>query len=274
MLPKFGMPIKKLALTAGIVRLLWSSFGFIASRRIATIVSPMAPFAERVASVRERIATCAAAAGRSPAEITLVAVTKTHPAPVVREAIATGLLDLGENRIQEADRKIAEVASDRARWHLIGHLQSNKARRAVALFHIIQSLDSVDLARRLDRICKEEGRPDLPVLIQVHLGDEASKSGVDEAGLEELADVTASCEHLQLKGLMSVPPFFDDVEMVRPFFRKLRGLRDGLQLKGCFGDRPGALSMGMTHDFEIAIAEGATIVRIGTAIFGERETRA
>lgn len=227
-------------------------------------------FADRVAQVRDLIESCARRCHRSSEEITLVAVSKTHPAEAVREAIELGLTDFGENRVQEAEQKIPIVGREAARWHLIGHLQSNKARRAVELFDVIHSLDSVALAQRLDRVCVELDRETLPVLIQVDLGHEATKTGADEKELDELVAAVNGSERLQLRGLMTLPPFFDEAENARPFFRHLRELRDELQARGAFGDRVGDLSMGMTHDYQIAIQEGATILRIGTAIFGER----
>lgn len=226
---------------------------------------------ERLAAVRERLKASAVRCGRLPEEITLVAVSKTHPGLAVREAIAAGVTDFGENRVQEAETKIPEVGRDAARWHLIGHLQSNKARRAVELFDVIHSLDSVTLARRLDRLCVELDRRELPVLIQVDLGQEPTKTGIEEKDLPELIQAAGQCERLRLIGLMTLPPFFDQAEKARPFFRRLRELRDDLQRHGAFEDRKGELSMGMTHDFEIAIEEGATLVRVGTAIFGPRE---
>lgn len=225
---------------------------------------------ERIEEVRTRLTAAAGRSNRSVDEITLVAVSKTHPAEAVREAIAAGLDNFGENRVQEAESKIPAVGRTAARWHLIGHLQSNKARRAVELFDWIHSLDSPDLAKRLDRICDELGREELPVLIQVDLGHETTKTGIDEQDVSELVAVTRECSRLRLMGLMTVPPFFDEAESVRPYFRRLRELRDELKAKGAFGDHPGELSMGMTHDYEIAIQEGATMVRVGTAIFGER----
>jgi len=224
----------------------------------------------RLSEVRSRIAAAANRAGRASEEITLVAVTKTHPAVVVREAIAAGAGDLGENKVQEAEKKIPQVGREAARWHLIGHLQSNKARKAVELFDVIHSLDSPALASRLDRICAESDRPELPVLIQVDLGHEATKSGVKENELSELVQAVTKCSRLRLRGLMTLPPFFDNAEDARPFFRKLRELRDRFSSEGVFGAQRGELSMGMTNDYEVAIEEGATIVRVGTAIFGER----
>jgi pyridoxal phosphate enzyme (YggS family) len=228
-------------------------------------------FRERLKKVRGAIEARALRCGRLPAEITLVAVSKTHPSEMIRAAIAAGLKDFGENRLQEAEGKIPQLGRDAARWHLIGHLQSNKARRAVELFDVIHSLDSAALAQRLDRICSEVQRPELPVLIQVDLAQEATKSGATEGQLPEIIDVVKQSATLRVIGLMTVPPFFDDAEQVRPFFRRLRELRDELKSQDAFGDRQGELSMGMTHDYEIAIEEGATMLRIGTAIFGERK---
>ena len=233
-------------------------------------VAVTSPLAMRIEKIRRAIVKAAARAHRSADDVTLVAVSKTHPANKVREAIAAGQVDFGENRVQEADAKIPEVGRDAARWHLIGHLQSNKARRAVELFDWIHSLDSVDLAQRLDRVCAELNREELPVLIQVDLGHEATKTGVPEKDLREVVDAVRDCDRLRLRGLMTLPPFFDDAERARPYFKRLRELRDELQKEGAFDERPGDLSMGMTHDFEIAIEEGATIIRVGTAIFGER----
>jgi PLP dependent protein len=225
---------------------------------------------ERIARVRQSLVAAAQRANRSVHDITLVAVSKTHPAAAVEAAMAEGLTSFGENRVQEAEQKIPSIGRHAAEWHLIGHLQSNKARRAVELFDVIHSLDSAALAQRLNRNCEEIARDSLPVLIQVDLGHEATKSGVDQQSLRETVDVVRSCDRLQLRGLMTLPPFFNDAEQARPYFRQLRELRDKLQTDGAFENRRGDLSMGMTHDFEIAIEEGATIVRVGTAIFGER----
>ena len=228
--------------------------------------------AQRLGSVRARIDECADRVGRSPNEITLVAVSKTHPPELIREAIAAGVTDLGENRVQEAETKIPELRDAKVRWHLIGHLQSNKARRAVELFDVIHSVDSVSLAQRLERICHEVERAELPLMVQVDLGHEATKTGADERDVPEIVACLKQSERLRLVGLMTMPPFFDDPEKARPFFRRLRNMRDELQRQGAFGEHRGELSMGMTHDYEIAIQEGATILRIGTAIFGQRET--
>lgn len=227
----------------------------------------------RLTEVRRRAEQAARLNGRAPEEITLVGVSKTQPTEMLRLALEAGLRDFGENRVQEADAKIVEIGREAARWHLIGHLQANKARRAVALFDVIHSLDAIALAQRLDRLCDEERRDQLPVLIQVDLAGEETKSGASEEELPELvAEVTAS-RHLSLRGLMTLPPFFEEAERVRPFFQRLRELRDALHSRQAFGTHKGELSMGMSHDYEIAIAEGATIVRVGTAIFGERLKR-
>ncbi len=226
--------------------------------------------AARFTHVRAQIAAAAQRCGRSPDEVKLIAISKTHPASAVKELIELGATDVGENRVQEAEAKIEEVGRDRVQWHLVGHLQANKAKRAVSLFDVIHSLDSIDLARRLDRLCLEKQRERLSVLIQVDLGHEETKSGIEEAALEELAESLGSLARIHLIGLMTLPPFFDDAEQSRPFFRRLRELRDELSAQGAFGNRKGELSMGMTHDFAVAIEEGATMVRVGTAIFGER----
>ena len=219
--------------------------------------------ADDLKHVRSRISEAARRAGRDGSEVQLVAVSKTHPAETLHEALADGVTAFGENRVQEASSKIVELGRDAAEWHLIGHLQSNKARRAVQLFDVIQSVDSLDLAMRLERICIDDGRDELPVFVQVDLAGEASKSGATEAELPKIIDYLRSCSRLRPLGLMIVPPFFTEAEMTRPFFRRLRSIRDEL-LPG------GGLSMGMSHDFEVAIEEGATVVRVGTAIFGNR----
>lgn len=230
-----------------------------------------AALSARFADVKARVAAAATRCGRSPAEVNLIAISKTHPASLVKALIELGATDLGENRVQEAEGKIPQVGRTSARWHLVGHLQANKARRALTLFDVIHSLDSIELARRLDRLCVELGRQSIPLLIQVDLGHEETKSGIDEKQLPQLLETLTQLEQLELIGLMTLPPFFDDPEQARPYFRRLRHLRDELARDGAFGNRTGELSMGMTHDFEVAIQEGATMVRIGTAIFGERE---
>jgi PLP dependent protein len=229
--------------------------------------------AARLTHVRAQIAAAAERCDRAAEEVTLIAISKTHPASAIREVIALGATDIGENRVQESEDKIAEVGHDKARWHLVGHLQANKARRAVNLFDVVHSLDSIDLARRLDRLCVEEGREVLSVLIQVDLGHEETKTGIEEKALPELIESLGPLRRLELIGLMTLPPYFENPEDSRPFFRRLRQLRDEFAGRGSFGDNKGELSMGMTHDFRIAIEEGATMVRIGTAIFGERPAK-
>ena len=226
----------------------------------------------RLLGVWSRIEAAAKLSRRTRDAVKLICVSKTHPADVVRAAIEAGVTDLGENRVQEAEPKIGELGRKAATWHLIGHLQSNKARRAVQLFDMIHSIDSVALVQKLDRACADLRREQLPVLIQIDLGHETTKSGADEAELPELIGAVTGSEHLKLIGFMTLPPFFDNAESTRPFFAKLRRLRDEYQQQGVFGASQGELSMGMTHDFEVAIEEGATMVRIGTAIFGARET--
>lgn len=224
---------------------------------------------ERFADIKARINKSLERSDRPSNDVTLVAISKTHPAEAIQQLLRLGATDIGENRVQEAEAKIEMIGRGQARWHLVGHLQANKARRAVKLFDVIHSLDSVELAHRLDRLCKEEGQ-NLQVLIQVDLGLEETKSGIPESGLRELARVTSECEQLSLLGLMTLPPYFENAEQARPFFRKLASLRNQLKDEGLFGRERGELSMGMTQDFEVAIEEGATMVRIGTAIFGER----
>ena len=226
---------------------------------------------ERFANVRNRIEAAALGSNRSPDQITLIAISKTHPSEVIRAGLDLGIADFGENRVQEAEGKISKLGRHAARWHLVGHLQANKARRAVSLFDVIHSLDSVALVERLERLCAEEGREELPVLIQVDLGGEETKTGIDPRKLPELLDALKDCQKLRLVGLMTLPPYFENPDCARPYFKTLRELRDELQVQGRFGKNPGELSMGMSHDFEIAIEEGATMVRVGTAIFGERK---
>jgi len=236
-----------------------------------TNIDPAAGLAARFASVKADIEAAARKSGRNPEEVRLIAISKTHPPSLIKKLIELGATDLGENRVQEAEGKILEVGRDATRWHLVGHLQANKARRALQLFDVIHSHDSIALARRLDRLCVELGRQAVPLLIQVDLGHEETKSGIDERELPQLVEAMRALERLKLIGLMTLPPFFEDAEQARPYFRRLRQLRDELATTGVFGDNPGELSMGMTHDFAVAIEEGATMVRIGTAIFGERE---
>ena len=223
-----------------------------------------------LAEIRGLIERAALRAGRDPSEVKLVAVSKTLPAAVLREAIAAGAVVLGENKVQEAESKIVEIGRDSAEWHLIGHLQSNKARKAVRLFDVIHSVDSLELAQRLERICIEEGRHELSVFVHVDLAGEETKSGIAIIDMPELVGYLQSCKWLKFRGLMILPPFFDDPEATRPYFKRLRAIRDDLAAKHVFSEGRGELSMGMSHDFEVAIEEGATIVRVGTAIFGQR----
>jgi PLP dependent protein len=228
--------------------------------------------AGNLARIRERMARAASGCGRRVEEVTLVAVSKTFPAEAIRAAHELGLRDFGENRVQEWEGKRKELADIHgATWHLIGHLQSNKARRAAEIFDRVDSVDGLSLAQKLDAAAEAAGKQ-LGILIEVNLGGEESKSGVAERDLAELAEGIASLAHLELLGLMTVPPFFEDPERARPFFAKLRGLRD--ELNGKLERSLPVLSMGMSHDFEIAMEEGATEIRVGSALFGARQSRA
>ena len=233
-----------------------------------------APAADRLAanirSVRDRIARAAAASGRSADDVRLVAVSKTFPLETIAAAAAAGLEDFGEKRVQEALGKM-EPASDLPpiRWHLIGHLQSNKARQAAAKFDWIHSVDSVKLLRRLDAAAVEAGtRPAL--LIQADLGGEAQKHGAGRDEVRRLFDAAADCRAVESRGLMLIPPWNENPEETRPYFRQLRELRDTLHGEGVPESRLAHLSMGMSHDFEAAVEEGATMVRVGTGLFGRR----
>jgi PLP dependent protein len=212
-----------------------------------------------VNTLEARIAAACARAGRPRAEVKLVAVTKTFPASDVDHAIAAGMTDVGENKVQEARDKKPSVTGS-ARWHLIGHLQSNKAKDAVRLFDVIQTVDSIELAERVARFAEAEGKRQ-DVLVQVNVGDEAQKSGAEIADVPSLVRRISELPSLHLAGLMAIPPL-GEAEAMRPYFRSLRALRDDLGLQ--------ELSMGMTDDFEVAIEEGATVVRVGRAIFGAR----
>jgi PLP dependent protein len=225
---------------------------------------------ENLERVQEQLAEAARRAGRKPEEILLIGVSKTHPAEAVREAHEAGLLHFGENRVQEWEGKLPVLADLQGTWHLIGHLQSNKAARAAKAFHAVDSVDDWALAQRLDRAQGEKKSGEkLRVLLEVHLGGEESKSGVSETELPVLAERVLICEHLHLAGLMCIPPFRENAEEVRPFFAALRGHRDALERR--LGVKLPVLSMGMSHDFAAAIQEGATEIRVGTAIFGTRE---
>jgi PLP dependent protein len=253
--------------------------------------------AENLARVRERVALAVGRSGRRVDDVTIVAVSKTFPFEAIRAGYDVGLRHFGENRVHEWESKRERVADLEATWHLIGHLQSNKARRAAGLFDRVDSVDSLGLAQKLDAavaegagmeaarlISPEKSRRDagatksgaakgerLGVLIEVRLGDEATKSGVAEADLAMLAEGIGELAHLELLGLMTIPPFLDDPERVRPYFSKLRELREDL-VRRVGGALP-VLSMGMSHDFEVAVEEGATEIRVGTALFGARKLK-
>jgi hypothetical protein len=218
-------------------------------------------------SVRRRITAAAERAGRPPEEITLIGVSKTMPSEKVREAMAAGLVDLGENRVQEARDKIASIGEG-ARWHLIGHLQGNKANLAARLFNFVHSIDTPDLLRRLEAAADREGRR-IEALVQVDLAGEETKYGADEVAMESILSEAEGCRSVAVCGLMILPPFASDPESSRPWFARLRALRDEARTRHPKLQLP-HLSMGMTGDFEVAIEEGATMVRVGRALFGER----
>ena len=224
---------------------------------------------ENLQQVLHKIETAARRAERKPGEILLIGVSKTHPAEAIREAYDAGLRRFGENRVQEWEGKLGALADLQATWHLIGHLQSNKAARAAKAFHCVDSVDDWSLAQRLDRAQAEKGTGQkLRVLIEVHMGGEESKSGVSELDLPQLAEQIQTLPHLDFAGLMCIPPFRENPDEVRPYFATLRTLKEQLEKRA--GHTLPVLSMGMSHDFEAAILEGSTEVRIGTAIFGTR----
>jgi pyridoxal phosphate enzyme (YggS family) len=225
--------------------------------------------ADNLRAVRERLDAAARTAGRAPSSVRLVAVSKTFSIDHVRAAVAAGQRDFGENRVQEALQKIDASTEQQIRWHLIGHLQSNKARRAAGAFACIHSVDSLELLRRLDEAALAQGvRPD--VLVQVDLAGEATKFGAPPDDARQIVREAAGCRGLRLVGLMLMPPFLEDAERVRPYFARLREFRDEVARAEADPSSLRELSMGMSHDFEVAIQEGATMVRIGTAIFGRR----
>jgi pyridoxal phosphate enzyme (YggS family) len=226
--------------------------------------------ARRLTAIRERIAAAAQSAGRDPASVRLVAVSKTFPVEAVREAWNAGQREFGENRVQEGLQKIAALSDLSIRWHLVGHLQANKARKAAPAFSVIQSVDSVDLLQRLDRAAAEAGAsPEL--LVQVDLAREATKFGAPPADARRILDAAATCTAARVTGLMTLPPQPDTPEEARPWFRRLRELQEQWQADGIPRELLAELSMGMSGDFEVAVQEGATIVRVGTAIFGSRD---
>ena len=226
--------------------------------------------ADNLSSIQERIGTAALRAARNPAEIRLVAVSKTVSAENIQQAIAAGVTMLGENYVQEARNKIARIGKQ-VEWHFIGHLQSNKARYAVDLFSMIHSVDRLSLAEELDQAANKHGKI-VPILIQVNISGEESKSGINPQETLQLLKRIAGLQHLSIQGLMTMPPWFEDPEDARPYFIALRKLRDKLSREKMPGIALQELSMGMSGDFEVAIEEGATLVRIGTAIFGPRSS--
>jgi hypothetical protein len=227
---------------------------------------------DNIRAVRERIARAAARVGRSPESVMLMAVSKTVEPERIRQAYAAGIRLFGENRVQEFGEKAPALADLKdAEWHLIGHLQSNKAKKAVELFHAVDSVDSLRLAEKLNQAAEQTGKK-LPVLIEIKVGEEESKAGIpmDSQELENLLRGVPNLGHLQVAGLMTVPPFTENLEGARPYFRLLRDLRDTIAARKLPGIAMDVLSMGMSHDFEIAIEEGSTCVRVGSAIFGAR----
>ncbi len=221
---------------------------------------------ERISSIFKKITNAALRVGRNPESIKLIAVTKGQPIEKIIEAADLGLRIFGENRVQEAREKIAQIKGFNLQWHMIGHLQTNKVKEAVRIFTLIHSLDSEKLAIKIDNEAKKIDKIQR-VLIEVKLSEEDSKFGIKEEELENFIDAIVNLKHLKIEGLMTMPPYFENPEDVRPYFRRLRQLRDTLSEKYPFLRE---LSMGMSHDFEIAIEEGATMVRIGTALFGQR----
>ncbi len=225
--------------------------------------------AENILAIQKKINQAASSSGRNPDEITLIAVTKTVGLEKIREAVDAGLRIFGENRIQEAQTKISNtIGQGRLEWHLIGHLQKNKSKSAVELFDLIHTVDSIGLAEEINRHAEKIHKVQR-VLAQVKLSEEETKHGVSEKELSSLLEAIGRLKNLKLEGLMTIPPFFEDPGEARPYFGRLRVLRDEA---GKAGYRLQQLSMGMSNDFEVAIEEGATMVRIGTAIFGERNT--
>jgi pyridoxal phosphate enzyme (YggS family) len=225
--------------------------------------------AARLNGVRERIADAAGRAKRPPSSIRLIAISKTFPIEAVRAAAASGQVDFGENKVQEAQAKILAAGGLPLRWHLVGHLQSNKARKAASLFDVIHSIDSPDLLRKVDEGAAERGRL-VDVLIQVDLAHEATKYGAREEEVLSILDAGSTCRAARVVGLMVLPPATDNPDDARPYFAALRQLRDRYVTGGIPAAMLAELSMGMSHDFEVAIEEGATMVRVGSAIFGER----
>ena len=232
----------------------------------------MSNIADRLAGIRERMAAAARSAGRDPSSIRLVAVSKTFPIAAIREAYAAGHRDFGENRVQEALQKIASATDLEIRWHLLGHLQLNKARKAGPVFAAIHSVDSLELLKRIDAAAVEAGRT-AELLLQVDLAGEATKFGASPDEVPRLLDAAVGCRAARVTGLMTLPPLPDSPEDARPWFRRLRDLRDGWLASGVPPEMLSELSTGMSGDFEVAIQEGSTMVRVGTAIFGSRHVQ-
>jgi hypothetical protein len=228
----------------------------------------MSQIAENLDRIREKIVAAAKKAGRNPSEVTLIAVSKIKPVSAVLEAIQAGQRDFGENYVQEAREKVAAIDLPDVRWHFIGHLQSNKAKYVAPSFNMVHTVDSPKLAKELAKRAKNAGRV-LPVLVEVNIAGEQSKTGIDADQVKELVSLVSATEGLSLRGLMTMPPFLP-AEQARPYFVALRNLRDELAKDLAPGASLDALSMGMSGDFEVAIEEGATLVRVGTAIFGSR----
>jgi PLP dependent protein len=224
---------------------------------------------ENITRVRERIAAACRRSGRAPDNVKLLAISKTFLPESIRAAYEAGLRDFGENRVQEAKAKRPELSDLSITWHLVGHLQTNKAKVARELFHWVHSVDSFRLAQKLDQATAPGGGR-LPVLLEVNLGGEESKAGVEEAEIIQLAEQISQLATLEVRGLMVIPPFLEDPQEARPYFRRLRELAQMINSRNIANVSMHELSMGMSHDFEVAIEEGATIIRVGTAIFGPR----
>ncbi|MFO7748510.1 MAG: YggS family pyridoxal phosphate-dependent enzyme [Desulfobacteraceae bacterium] len=230
----------------------------------------MTAIKERILNLTERIKTAAQSVGRNPEEISLVGVSKRKPAKTVARGIDQGIEILGENYIQEAMDKIDAIGRTRARWHFIGHLQSNKAKYAVRYFDLIHTVDKFKLAKEIDKQAGKIGKVQ-EILMQINISEEASKSGVSTEEALLLAQEIGQLDNVALTGLMCMPPFFDDPEQARPYFKALAGIKKAIQEKKIPGIAMDHLSMGMSHDFTVAVEEGATLVRVGTAIFGARD---
>jgi len=226
-----------------------------------------------LSSVRSRLDAAARRAGRDPTTVRLIAVSKTFSADAVRAAAAAGQVDFGENKVQEGLQKIGETADIQIRWHLIGHLQSNKAKKAATAFHCIHSIDSVELLKKIDAAAADGGAAP-EILVQVDLAGETTKFGAAADEARRIVDATQTLRNARMIGLMLIPPWNEDQEQTRPWFVRLRELRDQWLAEGVSGTSLAQLSMGMSHDFEAAIEEGATMVRVGTAIFGKRTYQA